>query len=188
MAGTLQAGRIEPIPMYDPADSSISAVFPTSLGWMVAVGSGRALRYLRIGYRSEAAACAVASKLGEIAQPSEWDLRLIERLQAYACGANDDFLDIDVDLGPLTRFQRRVYRQCRQIPFGTTLTYGQLAARAGFPRAARAVGHCMALNRIAVVIPCHRVVAAGGQLGGYSASGGVRLKRRLLRMEASPLI
>jgi len=67
------------------------------------------------------------------------------------------------------------------------LTYGQLATRAGSPRSARAVGNVMASNRVPLIIPCHRVVAAGGALGGFSAPHGTRLKRRLLKLEGATI-
>jgi methylated-DNA-[protein]-cysteine S-methyltransferase len=83
----------------------------------------------------------------------------------------------------LTEFQQKVQKLCRQIPFGTTMTYGELAAKAGAPGAARAVGICMARNCFPLVVPCHRVVPAGGRLGNYSAPGGTETKQRLLDME-----
>ncbi len=73
---------------------------------------------------------------------------------------------------------------CRRIPWGQTRSYAQLAAVAGRPGAARAVGSVMAKNRVPLVVPCHRVIASSGQLGGYSAPQGLSLKRRLLAMES----
>jgi methylated-DNA-[protein]-cysteine S-methyltransferase len=96
----------------------------------------------------------------------------------------DDFRDVLIDPGPQTEFQRLVVDHCRQIPPGATLTYGELAARAGRPRSARAIGNCMAANRIPLIVPCHRVVGADGGLRGYSANGGLRLKQRLLDLES----
>lgn len=110
---------------------------------------------------------------------------LVARLQAYARGAHDDFLDIAIDLGPQTAFQRRVIECCRRIPLGQTLTYGALAEQVGHPRAARAVGNCMRTNRIPLLVPCHRVIGSGGTMRGYSAGEGIRMKLRLLEMEAS---
>ena len=75
--------------------------------------------------------------------------------------------------------------QCRLIPYGQVLTYGELAERAGSPRAARAVGNVMRTNRFPLIVPCHRVVGAAGALGGYSAPTGLKMKRRLLRLEAA---
>jgi methylated-DNA-[protein]-cysteine S-methyltransferase len=143
------------------------------------------LKYLTFGHASaEAALGAVPSGLADKGRVGGWNPHLVGRLQAYALGGRDDFLDVEVDLETRTEFQRRILRLCRQIPFGQTRTYAQLAAQAGCPRAARAVGNCMAANPIPLVIPCHRVVASGGGLGGYSALGGLRMKRRLLALEA----
>lgn len=84
-----------------------------------------------------------------------------------------------------TPFQERVWRSLRQVPYGAVLTYGELAQRAGFPKAARAVGAAMARNRIPIVLPCHRVIASGGGLGGFT--GGLEIKRKLLRLEGALL-
>jgi methylated-DNA-[protein]-cysteine S-methyltransferase len=105
-------------------------------------------------------------------------------MEAYAEGEVDDFRDVAIDPSPQTEFRRLVIEHCRQIPPGSTLTYGELAARAGRSRAARAVGCCMASNRIPLIVPCHRVVGADGGLRGYSANGGLRLKRSLLDLES----
>jgi len=85
-------------------------------------------------------------------------------------------------------FQRRVWAQLQQIPFGTTVSYGQLAMQLGRPRAARAVGHAHARNPVAVIVPCHRVIGSSGRLTGYG--GGLSAKRRLLDLEAggAPLL
>lgn len=109
---------------------------------------------------------------------------LLARLQGYAAGGEDDFFDVPLLLGAMTPFQRRVVAACRAIPYGSTRTYGQIAASVGSRGAARAVGQVMASNRIPLLVPCHRVVASGGGLGGFSAPQGVDLKRRLLAMEA----
>jgi methylated-DNA-[protein]-cysteine S-methyltransferase len=79
-------------------------------------------------------------------------------------------------------FQRQVWAQLQQVPFGSTVTYGQLAAALGRPGAARAVGRANATNPIAIIVPCHRVIGSSGQLTGYG--GGLDAKRRLLDLEA----
>ena len=84
--------------------------------------------------------------------------RLVRRLQAFASGRPDPLRDIPVDPGRLSAFRRRVLNQCRRIPYGSTMSYAELAAKAGSPRAARAVGNCMAANRTPLLVPCHRVV------------------------------
>jgi methylated-DNA-[protein]-cysteine S-methyltransferase len=106
---------------------------------------------------------------------------LITRLRAYFAGAEDDFTDVDLDLGDLTPFGRELARTLRTVPRGDVVTYGELAALAGRPGAARAAGTFCAQNRFGVLVPCHRVVGAEG-LGGYG-SLGARYKRRLLALE-----
>lgn len=90
-------------------------------------------------------------------------------------------------LSGLTPFQQAVLSACAKIPQGQTRTYSQLAQAIGRPRAARAVGNALAKNPFAPVIPCHRVVRSDGKLGGYSAAGGKKRKRLLLKMEARRL-
>jgi O-6-methylguanine DNA methyltransferase len=109
---------------------------------------------------------------------------LAERLEDYAAGRPVDFSDVAIDVTHLTPFSRRVVKACRQIPWGETRSYAQLASTAGSPGAARAVGQVMARNRFPLVVPCHRVLAAGGRLGGFSAPDGTRMKKRLLALES----
>lgn len=92
-----------------------------------------------------------------------------------------------LDWSNISPFHRQVLEQCAQIPAGKTLTYGELAARAGSPRAARAVGSAMARNRWPLIIPCHRVLGTDGRLTGYSGTGGIETKRRLLGLEAGEI-
>jgi methylated-DNA-[protein]-cysteine S-methyltransferase len=163
-------------------------LFPSNLGWMGLVLDGDVVCQLTFGHRSAAAAeKALEARLLEHAKPGKSKTPLVRRLQQYARGCPDPLLDIPVDLGPANDFRRRVLQQCRRIPYGKTLSYAELAARAGSPRAARAVGNCMAANRIPLLIPCHRVVHADGSLGSYSALGGVTTKRRILALEAAAL-
>ncbi|MBI3323151.1 MAG: MGMT family protein [Candidatus Omnitrophica bacterium] len=85
-----------------------------------------------------------------------------------------------------TPFQRKVYEALLKIPRGQVRTYAEVARTIGRPRAARAVGQALKRNRWAPAIPCHRVVASDGKLGGYSGPGGLAGKRRLLRREGAP--
>lgn len=108
---------------------------------------------------------------------------VVNRLKQYAQSGAEDFRDVPVALDPMTPFQAAVIAACRSIAPGQTRTYADLAEAAGAPRAARAVGNCMRTNTVPLIIPCHRVVAAGGKLGGYSAGQGLSIKRRLLALE-----
>jgi methylated-DNA-[protein]-cysteine S-methyltransferase len=108
---------------------------------------------------------------------------LAEDLERFAAGEPVDFGRVTLDTNHLTPFGRRIVTACRRIPFGQTRSYSQLAAICGSPGAARAVGQVMARNRFPLVVPCHRVLAAGGRIGGFSAPDGLRMKRRLLSIE-----
>ncbi|WP_164101122.1 methylated-DNA--[protein]-cysteine S-methyltransferase [Candidatus Laterigemmans baculatus] len=104
-------------------------------------------------------------------------------LNAYFAGQFDALNTVEIDPVGWTPFYREVYRACRAIPAGQTLSYGALAERAGRPAAARAVGQAMATNRVMWIIPCHRVVASSGRLHHYGGPGGVTMKRWLLDHE-----
>jgi methylated-DNA-[protein]-cysteine S-methyltransferase len=165
------------------------AVFPSSLGWFAVLGEKDRVKELTFGHSSSRSAkkalspaLMAQSRLLPVASP------LVGKLRAYARGTKkDDFLDLKLDLGHLSDFQRRVLNTCRKIPFGTTLSYAQLAAKAGSAGAARAVGNCMAHNKLPIIIPCHRVVPSNGGIGSYSAPGGTSMKKRLLALESGGL-
>jgi methylated-DNA-[protein]-cysteine S-methyltransferase len=104
------------------------------------------------------------------------------QLGAYFAG---DLVDFDIPLAPGgTAFENRVWRALRKIPYGQTVSYSELARAIGAPNGARAVGQANGRNPIPIVVPCHRVVAAGGKLGGYA--GGLEIKRTLLQLERRP--
>jgi methylated-DNA-[protein]-cysteine S-methyltransferase len=107
----------------------------------------------------------------------------LQQLDDYFHGRRRHF-DLPLKMDRLPPFTAKVLRILAQVPYGTTLTYGELAALAGAPHAARAVGRAMATNPFPIVIPCHRVLVAGGRLGGYSGGGGIVTKEWLLRFEA----
>jgi methylated-DNA-[protein]-cysteine S-methyltransferase len=109
--------------------------------------------------------------------------RLSAGLAAYFAGGELVLPLEDCDFSDVPEFHRRVLFACARIPRGATRTYGQLAASVGSPGAARAVGQAMARNRWPLVIPCHRVLGASGQMTGYSGRGGIDTKRALLAFE-----
>jgi methylated-DNA-[protein]-cysteine S-methyltransferase len=111
--------------------------------------------------------------------------RAIAAIRRLLGGGRDSLAGIRLDFSKCSRFHRRVYEVARRIPMGETWTYGKLAARAGRPKAARAVGQAMARNPFPLIVPCHRVTGAQGWAGGFSAHGGVGTKFRLLRIEGA---
>jgi O-6-methylguanine DNA methyltransferase len=107
-----------------------------------------------------------------------------EQIKRYLTGERTAF-DAPVDLSGLTAFQRQVLQAVSRVPHGTVVSYAELARRIGRPRAARAVGQALGRNPVPLVIPCHRVLASDGSMGGYSGRGGVRTKRALLKLEGA---
>jgi methylated-DNA-[protein]-cysteine S-methyltransferase len=118
----------------------------------------------------------------EAAMPPEVR-RAAEQISGLLRGEASDLASIALDMSALPPFHRRVFEVARGIGVGETISYGDLAARLGQPGAARAVGQALGKNPFAIVVPCHRVLAAGGKVGGFSASGGVVTKLRLLTIE-----
>ena len=111
--------------------------------------------------------------------------RAIEGIVALLRGEAVDLSAVALDVDGVPPFDRRVYEVARAIPPGATLSYGEIAARLGAPGEARAVGHALGHNPFPLVVPCHRVLAAGGKTGGFSANGGIATKLRLLSIEGA---
>jgi O-6-methylguanine DNA methyltransferase len=93
--------------------------------------------------------------------------------------------EIPLALDELSKFSRSVLTACRNVEFGQTVTYCELAKRTARPSASRAVGGALARNPIPLIVPCHRVIRTDGKLGGFSAPGGIKLKQRMLDLECS---
>jgi methylated-DNA-[protein]-cysteine S-methyltransferase len=110
----------------------------------------------------------------------------IDGIVALLSGEARDLSDVSLDMDGVPSFHRRVYEVARTIPPGATLSYGDIAARLGAPGSARAVGQALGRNPFAIIVPCHRVLAAGGKVGGFSANGGTTTKLRLLSIEGAP--
>ena len=120
----------------------------------------------------------------ESASPSGETANAIAAVQRYFDGHATDFSAFTLDLQGQSPLYREIYAAARRVGWGHTTTYGALAKEAGSgPEAARDVGQAMAKNPVALLIPCHRVLAAGGRLGGFSAPGGPSAKIRMLELE-----
>jgi len=129
--------------------------------------------------RKVARRCAGARE----SEPSGWVAQAVEAIARLLAGERIDLAALAVDSSDINDFDRRVYAVTRTIAAGHVLTYGEVAARVGADATARAVGQSLARNPMPIVVPCHRVVASGGALGGFSAPGGTQTKRRLLAIE-----
>ena len=159
-------------------------LFETAWGWIgLAWRGGRLCRVMlptaRRRLSEEARSLGFRTTLAAKSQ-------LARQLVRYFAGERVE-LSALLAFPPASAFRRRVWEVTATVPYGRVLTYGALAARAGQPGGARAVGQALAANPLPLVVPCHRVVGAGGGLGGFSADGGVEVKRRLLELEGVEL-
>lgn len=119
------------------------------------------------------------------APPPKAVARAVAGIIALLEGRGADLSDVTLDLTAVPPFHRKVYAEARAIPAGETVTYGALAARVGSPGSARAVGQAMGKNPFPIIVPCHRVLAANGKPGGFTAAGGVATKLRMLAIEGA---
>jgi methylated-DNA-[protein]-cysteine S-methyltransferase len=161
-----------------------ATMFATELGtWGLAWSSAGIVR-LQLPDRDAADTRARLTRgLIQVAWTQPNDVPAVAALQAYARGDAIPLDDLPVDLAAVPAFHRTVYAALRQIPRGQTTTYGALAAAVGAPGAAQAVGQAMGRNPVPVIVPCHRVLASGNKMGGFSAPGGVATKDQLLLLE-----
>jgi methylated-DNA-[protein]-cysteine S-methyltransferase len=122
------------------------------------------------------------------AAPADDVRRAIEQITLLFAGEPVDLAWVPLDDDAVPAFYRRVYAAARAIPPGSTLTYGEIARRLGDVTLARQVGEALSRNPFPIVVPCHRVLAAGGRTGGFSARGGTETKMALLRIEGAVLL
>jgi methylated-DNA-[protein]-cysteine S-methyltransferase len=155
-------------------------IFETDMGWVGILASARGLLATTLPQPTAAAARQQLKGVNEVTRSPGAFYDLVERLREYYRGREVAFPD-KLDLTGATPFQCAVWTAAQRIPYGETRSYGWVAARIGRPQAARAVGQALGRNPLAIIVPCHRVVASNGGLGGFG--GGLKMKRQLLRLE-----
>ena len=160
-------------------------VFETPLGWFAMLGTSTGLTRLTFGHDSADDAIDSLPVPGDAELDScpDWMIDAEDLLSRFADGEPVDLNEIPLDLPKTTAFEDQVRRSLQRVGFGETISYADLAAAAGSPGAARAVGNIMRKNPVPLVIACHRVIGAGGKLGGYSAPSGLAMKKHLLQLE-----
>jgi methylated-DNA-[protein]-cysteine S-methyltransferase len=168
-------------------EASHYAVFETAAGFCGIAWNGAGIVRFQLPTRSaDATERAILRRVPgaeRAVTPAETG-RVIAAAQRYFAGETVDFSDVQVDLAGQQDFFRRIYTALRRVGYGQTTTYGALAKELGAgPEAARDVGQAMATNPVPLIIPCHRVLAAGGKVGGFSAPGGAASKIRMLELE-----
>jgi methylated-DNA-[protein]-cysteine S-methyltransferase len=165
------------------------AVFETALGFMALAWSKTGLVRLCLPEKTRDAAerrllrlAGQATAAGDHTPPP-WITALIADIRRYADGDDVDFSDVPVDLAGIDDFRRDIYAAARNLHYGETTTYGGLAEKAGRKGLFRETGSALGANPIPLVIPCHRILAAGGKIGGFSATGGSNMKEKMLVLE-----
>ena len=163
-------------------------IFDTAIGQCGVAWNSRGLIAVQLPDGNPAATekrLAVKAHSTGAAEPPPWVADLIADIRRYLTGERVDFSGVPVDLSGLDEFGRKLYGTMRGLAWGKTTTYGALARDVGLEgwEGARDVGEAMGRNSVPIVIPCHRVLAAGGKLGGFSAPGGAKTKAKLLALE-----
>jgi methylated-DNA-[protein]-cysteine S-methyltransferase len=163
-------------------------LFATAIGDCGVVWNGRGIAGVQLPERNERQTRArIAHRFPdarEAALPPEIACAVGDMV-ALLAGEPKDLGAIVLDLDSIADFDRRVYAIARSIPPGGTLAYGEIAAQLGDRQLAREVADALSRNPVPLIVPCHRVLAAGGKMGGFSAPGGVRTKLRLLSIEGA---
>jgi len=158
-------------------------IFNTKLGWAGISATEKGLKQLVLPQKDRAVVSRKLATAPDAGEPIPDDIKdIIERLQQYFTGYKVVFPDA-LDLTGATDFQRCVWEATREIPYGETRSYSWVAEHIGNASAVRATGNALGKNPLPVIIPCHRVLHRDGGLGGYT--GGIDIKRYLLRLEAS---
>jgi methylated-DNA-[protein]-cysteine S-methyltransferase len=166
------------------------ALFDTAIGRCGIVWSERGVAAVRFPERGDdAVRNRIARRFPNAceATPPAKTQRAIDDIRALLNGEECHLREIEVDLGDAPDFNRRVYDVARSIDPGETLTYGEVAERLGDRNLARDVAQALGQNPVPIIVPCHRVMAAGGKTGGFSAPGGVQTKLKLLSIEGAKL-
>jgi methylated-DNA-[protein]-cysteine S-methyltransferase len=162
------------------------ACFETAQGWCGVAWSARGVTRFRLPEGSQRAVAAALAREATPGEPPHAVAALIDKATRYFSGEAVDFDEATLDLDGTPEFSQRLYAAIRRLRRGETTTYGALAEALGAPKeAARAVGQAMGANPVPLIAPCHRVLAAGGKLGGFSGPGGARQKAQMLTMEGA---
>ena len=158
----------------------------TSIGWLGIAWSETGVTQLQLPERDRMNTERRLKRRvvnGVESEPSAKIADVVAMLKRYAAGESVDFSAAPLDMAGCDAFRLAIYDAARTLRFGETTTYGELAARAGYPGQARDTGQALGRNPVPIIVPCHRILAAGNKIGGFSAPGGAETKERLLGLE-----
>ena len=159
------------------------AILKTSLGWCgIIYGRHGLIKIYLPGMKKEKLKKNIHSYNKSIVEHTGKIKILARNICSYFKGKNVR-LNLPVDMKTMTEFEKKVYKQAMKISFGKVKSYKWLAEKAGIPNGARAVGNALSKNPVPLIIPCHRVIKSDGRLGGFSAPGGILIKRKMLSIE-----
>ena len=176
-------GALDRLYKAEPRPVAYYCTVATPIGRVLVAATAAGL--VRVSFRQSEAtfAAELHRQLGiDVVRSPQRTAGVVHQLRAYFAGERQAF-DVQVDLRQLTPFQRRVLAATARVPAGQVVSYGDIARRIGRPGGSRAVGQALTRNPVPIIIPCHRIVAAGGRIGGYA--GGLTIKRKLLRLEGA---
>jgi len=161
-------------------------IFKTKWGYFGLAGTESGLCRTQLpGSKSEKIKTLLLKNLSNAQPDKTFCKELQEQISAYFEGDRVTFSkDIPLIFNGLSPFSKTVLKTCRKIEIGQTITYSELANKAGNPRASRAVGGVLAKNPLPLIIPCHRIIRSDGKIGGFSAPGGIILKKKMLDLES----
>ena len=164
-------------------NETVYSIFDTEFGWCGIVGKeGMLLETIPFLPTEERVYSSVISKYTDIALCPGCFKEPKEAIERYLAGERMAF-EFSLDISGYTEFQRAVWETTRSISYGEIRTYSWISKKLGNPKSSRAVGTALAKNPLPIVVPCHRVIRSDGELGGYSAEGGIEIKGKLLKME-----
>lgn len=172
--------------MSSQHENTSSLVFQTELGFVGIAWNSKGLRRLCLFQNDRAAIERRLERSGATAHQDalpEWVAVLLHDIRGYAKGKKIDFSAVPVDLTGVDDFRLAIYEAARKLEFGQATTYGELARQAGHAGLPRETGQALGANPVPLVIPCHRILAAGGKIGGFSAPGGSATKEKMLALE-----
>ncbi|MDD4289330.1 MAG: methylated-DNA--[protein]-cysteine S-methyltransferase [Atribacterota bacterium] len=163
------------------------SIVKTALGWIGIAGNQEGLRRCVLPENTRESVLLELNRYlhprQKLIQTDDQFFSVVIRIKEYFDGKVVQFDKDVINLEGYTYFQKNILQKTREIPYGVTKTYKLLAKHAGYPKAYRAVGGVMRINPLPLIIPCHRVIGSYGKLTGFSATGGLELKRKMLESE-----